>query len=405
LIRILLVPSSDYLGHPFPQRHNQIFERLHDGKNFEVHVVRFRLFEKSKLNTHLIVHELNEAKSGPMAAYYLMNMVNHASEIRRIIRQESIDIVVLSNIAAPLAYALMDELSSMHVPVIFDLPDYYPTSAAGYVFDVKSTRGKLLTGTFDFMLRYIIKRATIVTAASNALVDYAKVAGARNAVQVPNGISESFLKRHDGRSLREKNGLNQNDFVVGYIGSLEFWLDMKNLIKGVSLVSRQGLPVKLLLIGKGLHTEYPKKVSSWVRSEGLEKQTIWLDDFIPYEQVPSYISMFNVGTIPFDVSNPTAYYAAPNKMWEYLSQMTPVISSPIPDALINHDCLLLSSTSQDYANAISLIAQKRSEVLFKVKNGYNKALVNTWGNSQESFAKLITSSIESLDLPYALPVG
>jgi len=39
--RVLLVPSSDYLGHPFPQRHNQIFERLHDGEGFEVHVVRF----------------------------------------------------------------------------------------------------------------------------------------------------------------------------------------------------------------------------------------------------------------------------------------------------------------------------------------------------------------------------
>jgi hypothetical protein len=31
-VRVLLIPSSDYLGHPFPQRHNQIFERLHDGK-------------------------------------------------------------------------------------------------------------------------------------------------------------------------------------------------------------------------------------------------------------------------------------------------------------------------------------------------------------------------------------
>jgi hypothetical protein len=43
-IRIVLIPSSDYLGHPFPQRHNHIFERLHDGKEFEVHVVKFHMY-------------------------------------------------------------------------------------------------------------------------------------------------------------------------------------------------------------------------------------------------------------------------------------------------------------------------------------------------------------------------
>ena len=396
MIRVLLVPSSDYLGHPFPQRHNQIFERLHDGKNFEVHVVRFKLFDKQNIKTNLIIHELAETKAGPVATYYLMNMINHASEIRRLVRQESIDVVVLSNIAAPLVYALMNELSCMHVPVIFDLPDYYPTSAAGYVFDVRSTRGKLLAGTFDLMLRYIIRHATVVTAASNALVEYARMAGARNAVHIPNGISENFLKLHDGRALRDRLGIDPKDIVVGYIGSLEFWLDMKSLIKGISLAYKKGLPVKLLMIGKGLHTEYPKKVMNWIKSEELDRQTLWLD-FVPYEQVPSYVAGFNVGTIPFDVFNPTAYYAAPNKMWEYFSQMIPVISSPIPEALINNDCVMLSSTPQEYANAISSIAQEKDDVLSKVKKGYDKALKNTWSSSQKRFATLLTASIDNLN--------
>jgi glycosyltransferase involved in cell wall biosynthesis len=388
MIRILLVPSSDYLGHPFPQRHNQIFERLHDGKNFEVHVVRFRLFEKQKLETRLIVHELGETKTGPMAAYYLMKMINHATEIRRIIRQESIDLVVLSNIAAPLAYVLMDELSSMHVPVIFDLPDYYPTSAAGYIFDVKSTNGKLLSGTFDFMLRYIIKRATAVTAASSSLVEYAKIAGARHAKQVPNGISDAFLKLHCGHDLREKMGIGEEEIVIGYVGSLEFWLDMKNLIKGLSLARQKGLSIKLLMIGKSLHTDYPKKVIRWLESEELEKHTLWLD-FIPYNEVPSYIASFNIGTIPFNTLNPTAYYAAPNKMWEYFSQMKPVISAPIPEALNNNDCVLTATSPQEYLQKIMFVTEKENASAFKVRNGYNKALKNTWTNSMRNFESII----------------
>jgi len=38
MIRVVRVPGSDYLGHPFPQRHNQLFEGLHDAKSFETHV-------------------------------------------------------------------------------------------------------------------------------------------------------------------------------------------------------------------------------------------------------------------------------------------------------------------------------------------------------------------------------
>jgi len=58
--RVLLVSSSDYLGHPFSQRHNQIFERLHDGEGFEVRVVRFRLFDGLELRTRMLVHELGD---------------------------------------------------------------------------------------------------------------------------------------------------------------------------------------------------------------------------------------------------------------------------------------------------------------------------------------------------------
>ena len=73
-IRILLIPSSDYLGHPFPQRHNHIFERLHDGKEFEVHVVRFQMYDKPKLVARCVIHEIPyEIKTRTAAAYYLPN--------------------------------------------------------------------------------------------------------------------------------------------------------------------------------------------------------------------------------------------------------------------------------------------------------------------------------------------
>jgi len=74
MIRVLLIPSNDYLDHPFPQRRNHLFEHLHDGKEFEVHIIRFSFFDKPKLSTKTIIHELPvELKvSKSLAAYYAL---------------------------------------------------------------------------------------------------------------------------------------------------------------------------------------------------------------------------------------------------------------------------------------------------------------------------------------------
>lgn len=393
MIRVLLVPSSDYIGHPFPQRHNQIFERLNDGENFEVHVVEFKLFKESMLKTSLIMHELDSKRARNLASYYFINAVSHATQIRKIARQESIDVIVFSNLAAPFAFTLMEKLSSLHIPIVFDLPDYYPTSATGYMFDVKSIFGNLFTQVFNISLRYMMRHATLVTAASKALAGYAKEAGARAVVHIPNGVSENFLKLHNGKDLREKLGYDQEDLVVGYIGSVEFWLDMRSLLSGVALARKRELSAKLLIVGGRLQTGYSERVAEWIRQENLEKCTTWLD-FVQYEQVPEYMAGLDVGTIPFDILNPTAYYAAPNKMWEYLSQQKPVICTPTPEALSNSDYVATVLTPKDYAHKLLLLAERDNSILQKTKKGYDKALNMTWKKSTKDFASTLIALLD-----------
>lgn len=390
MIKILVIPSGDYLGHPYPQRQNQIFERLHDRKNFEVHIASFKLFSKPRLNTRLIMHELAGKRFSQVALYYLVNSAYHTSQIRKIIKDEGIDVVVLSNLATPFAYTLIDQISSLQIPTIFDLPDHYPSSAASYIFGARRTSGTLFEGTFDLILRYMMKRATGVTVASKALGEYAKHAGAHQVVYVPNGIGECFSELHDGNALREKLGYSRDDLVVGYIGSLEFWLDMRSLIDGISLASRIGLSAKLLIVGRRLYTNYSQKMEQWIKQKGIEKQTKLLG-FVPYEVVPEYISGIDVGVMPFDVLNPLAQYANPNKMWEYFSQRKPVLSTPIPEALNNSDCVLTALTPEDYAHQLLLIAGKNTEVDQKVERGYQKALDKTWTNSARTFGSIINS--------------
>lgn len=352
MIRILLIPSSDYLGHPFPQRHNHLFERLHEHKDFEVHIIRFNIFGKPKLDSKCIIHEIPfEIRTKSTALYYPLNMLSYTNRILKIVKQESIDIVIAGNLLPPLTYMIIQQLQERRIPLIFDLQDYYPAAAAGYIANVNSFLGITSKGLFELMIKYLVRVANVVTVPGMALAMYVKKMRARHVYLVPNGISENFLQRYDGKEIRKKLNIELTDIVIGYIGSIEFWLDMKSLIRGIALIKQKGVDIKFLLIGNYLQTGYPKKVKNWLKMYGVERYTIWLN-FIPHEEVPKYIAAMNIGTIPFDTTNPTAYYAAPNKLWEYLSQGILVLTTPIPEVLMYKDFVTIVKTEMDIANAI-----------------------------------------------------
>jgi len=388
MIRVLLIPSSDYLGHPFPQRHNHLFERLHDSKEFEVHVIRFCFFDKPKLSTKTIIHELPmELKiNKSLAAYYALNTPIFASEIHRIVKRETIDVVVMGNLAPAQAYLLIKQLTKDKVPIIFDMQDHYPSSATGYLANVMSFQGKILTTSFELIVKYIVKHSNIVTVPGFALKLYAKKLGARKIETVPNGIGDHFLKLYDGSMIRKKLGFNDNDIIVGYVGSVEFWLDMEPLIKAVGIAIRRGLPVKLLIIGKHLQTSYPEKVEEWLRKYNVNDATTWLN-FVPYEEVPYHIAAMNIATIPFNSHHPTAYYAAPNKIWEYLSQKKLVLATPIPETIVNNEIIILVKKAKDYVKFFETI--REVDLKDKIEKGYKKALNRTWNNSVKILASLI----------------
>jgi glycosyltransferase involved in cell wall biosynthesis len=388
-LRILLITSSDYLGQPFPQRHNYLFERMHDGKEFEVHILRFNIYGKPKLNSKCIIHEIPlEFRIGRAAPYYLTNAMNHVSEILKIINRESIDIIFAANLLPPLAYSLVKNLEGKKIPMIFDFQDHYPASATGYLVDVKSVIGTVFKGFFEMITRHLIKIADTVTVPGIALAIHARQIGAKRVHIIPNGISEQFLIKHSGEEVREMLDYNENDIVVGYVGSIEFWLDMEPLIRAVAMAKSKGLSVRLLLIGKNLQTAYPRKVERWLAKHNVDHITTWLNP-IPNEDVPKYIAAMDIATIPFDINNPTAYYAAPNKLWEYLSQGVVIAATPILEVLAYKSIRLVHivKSSEDYVATI-----KKRE---KQQDPYIQQLLKSrlWSRSAEKLRGIIRSVV------------
>ena len=187
---------------------------------------------------------------------------------------------------------------------------------------------------------------------------------------------------------------DREDLVVGYVGSVEFWLDMKTLIRALSKAYREGLRIKFLLIGEQLQTAYVKNTINWIRDEGIEHITDWTG-FIEHKKVPEYVAAMDVGTIPFDVKNPTAYYAAPNKLWEYLSQGVNVVSTPIPEALVYSHLLNISKNETEYVTVLKK-AKKEDDVRNRVQNDVMTYLrKRRWNASAEKIKKIIYGLVHS----------
>ena len=127
-MKILLVSTQEYIHHPVPSRHHYIFEEL--ATRHEVHVPHFHVSDGPERETRLIVHEATKYPLKDPEIHYLVNAPHHYSVFKRIIREEEIDVVVVAHVLA--GFAVIRAAHKYEVPVVFDLKDWFPDSAAAY---------------------------------------------------------------------------------------------------------------------------------------------------------------------------------------------------------------------------------------------------------------------------------
>ncbi|MEM2292709.1 MAG: glycosyltransferase, partial [Nitrososphaerota archaeon] len=199
------------------------------------------------------------------------------------------------------------------------------------------------------------------------------------------------LNKRDGRMLREKFGYDDGDLILGYVGSIEFWLDMLTLIKALYKAYKQGLIIRFMLVGGRLQTDYAEKVVNWIKQYGIEHIVDYVG-FVEHERVPDHIAAMDIGVIPFDVRNLTAYYAAPNKLWEYLSQGVNVISTPIPEALAYKNLIDIAWSEEDYIATMKNVRRKMSggKDYREIKKYIEK---RAWSKSAERFKEIIENLV------------
>ncbi|MFA5247959.1 MAG: glycosyltransferase family 4 protein [Candidatus Paceibacterota bacterium] len=365
-MKILLVSSQDYIHHPVPSRHHYIFEEL--ATRHEIHVAHFHVSNNNDRATLLIPEEVTMFNIKSPFLHYTLNAPYHFYKFDAILHHEHYDAVVVANILA--GTAVICAANKYKVPVVFDLKDWFPDSAAMYIKN-NILKEVVRMSVLD-ITKYNLERSNKIVTVSPSLVKKLNALGFESEL-ITNGVDTSIFK--------PMPKTNDNDFVIGFVGSVERWYGLDEIIKAMPKLLKYNPNMKLLIVGDSLFTEYGKELKSLVNNLNLFDNVIFTG-LKPYNELPHYISMMDVCAIP-PIPPQWRNIALPNKFFEYTACGKPIITTPIPDMIaMGTDNLFVYKNIGEYVEKIKYIENNKPKVLNNIENF-------DWKNRAKDFEKLI----------------
>ena len=377
-MKILLVSTQDYIHHPVPSRHHYIFEEL--AKRHEVHVAHFHVSRGEARPTRLIVDEATQFPLKSPLLHYTLNTPYHFYIFNKIIRNKGIDVVVAAHVLA--GSAVIHAAKRNHVPVVFDLKDWFPDSAAAY-FKNRFMQDVVRRSVWEITKRNLSKSDRITTV-SPSLVEKLRELGF-TAGLITNGVDTDLFKPMSGSDTRAELGIDADEFVIGFSGSVERWYAIDDMIRALPDLIRYRAGTRLLVVGGTLFTNYRAELETLAEDLGISDRVIFTGTK-SYHELPRYIACMDACTIP--LSPPQwGEIALPNKFFEYSACGKPIIMRPIPDvAKIGGPNLFIYRTQEEY------IAQVQS--LMKNPRMFNINLENySWKEKARQFEVLLNNLV------------
>ncbi len=173
----------------------------------------------------------------------------------------------------------------------------------------------------DRIIRQEIGKADHVIAVTPYLRDLCRDRYGRDATVVPNGFHppEALAgNAEEASALRLRLGLRAGP-VIGYLGSLDGWVDIDFAVRVFQQLSARNANVQCVIVGGGERLAELRRRYSNVAS-------LIFTGWVPREQVGAYFRVIDLGLIPFE-ENALTHAAMPIKALEYGAYGKPVIAS------------------------------------------------------------------------------
>ncbi len=350
-MNILLVSTQDYIHHPVPSRHHYIFEEL--ANRHEIHVAHFHVSRGETRETRLIIDEATQFPFTNPLLHYTLNSPYHFHVFNKIMRKEGIDIVVAAHVLA--GTAVIHAAKKYKVPVIFDLKDWFPDSAAAY-FKNRLIQNIVRKSVWK-ITRKNLNECDRITTVSPSLVEKLKGFGFSSDL-ITNGVDINIFQPMDGRKTRKELGIGDEDFVIGFCGSVERWYAIDEMIRALPVLIQYRPETKMLVVGGSLFTDYLSELYKLAKDLGVSDQVIFTGTK-PYNELPRFIAVMDACTIP--LSPPQwSNIALPNKYFEYSACGKPIVMRPIPDVeQIGGPNLFVYRTQEEFITQIQYLMLNR----------------------------------------------
>jgi glycosyltransferase involved in cell wall biosynthesis len=206
-----------------------------------------------------------------------------------------------------------------------------------------------------------------------------------------NGVDAEAVDRAGSNEVKEKYGIPKDAFVIGYIGGMEPFRRLPEVIAYIARLRRAGNDdIYFLIVGDG--AEMPA-VQAAIKVEGdvLEGAVI-LAGWQEHSEIPKFLETFNLAIFPF-----TNDYCSPLKLFEYLGAGVPTIGPDTPAVReVFEDGVHLKMVGQDGSDFVSTVLYlKANPALAKDLSDKGRWLVlneYTW----EKNAERVVSHIQSM---------
>ncbi len=314
-LRILVIPTTDWTGHPVPNRLNFIFDRL--SKRHTIDICHFEMFDEEKRETKCNLIDMGCEYNEGIETYYLANFRRYSEKIRSI--SENYDLLISSNILPGFMANLQD------TTVIMDYLDYFPQSAASYY---GKPLDKLVEKIVQGFTSFNLKNADGIITPTYRFKKYLSEKVEDDIIKViPNGLDMDKIKPGNPSKVCEKYELSRP--VLGYLGSLEGWIDLESVIELLPTIKERYPNAKMLVVGPELHTDYSDFLKDLSEEIGVREDVIFTGR-IDYDELSPYISAMDVGLNPRKPLKMNSMTMG-SKVLTYLACGVPVLSKNMPE--------------------------------------------------------------------------
>ena len=265
-------------------------------------------------------------------------------------------------------------------PLALDIIDAIePTLVIYYCiddFESSSSGARLIRQTEDRLL----KAADLVFVTSERLRH--RVLEQREQVEVlPFAVDFPRFEKERLANQSKPNELVEIDSpIVGYVGGLHRWVDQELLVEAARVLP----DVEFVFVG-------PEQCDM---SKLKAQPNIHLLGSRNYDELPRYIKCFDVGLIPYVLSE-YALNVYPTKLNEYLAMGLPVVATNLPEVRkFNEDFNDVVRIADDSASFASQIQESLADnTPTQVQRRIDVASQNSWQARLEHMSTLITAAI------------